>query len=372
MIMGVPMRETAGENRHFRIHAVIMAGGRGERFWPMSTADVPKPFIREWFGRTLFRMTIDRVRARLAPEQIWLVLGERHVDRIFEEAPEIRPDRLLIEPLGRDTAAAITFAAFHIHQVSGPDDIMVVMPCDHYIHPVEEFWRTIDRAVELVERQPDHLVTIGIPPRRPDVNYGYIEVGPCREAGGFAFYPVRSFKEKPDEETARRYLEAGRYFWNSGMFIWKVGRILELIEQLMPETFRVFETIFSAEDENDRERRIRAHYSDLPRISIDYGVMEKVGQILMIPASFEWDDIGQWEALDRVLEADPRGNRIIGDAHIEANNVTVVSPAARIVVLGVDDIVVVHHRGRVLVMQKGKGADLKKILKSIPDDWVPS
>ena len=370
--MVAPMRENEDKNRHARIHAVIMAGGRGERFWPMSTAEVPKPFIREWFGRTLFRMTIDRVRNRLAPEQIWLVLGERHVDRIFEEAPEIRPDRLLIEPMGRDTAAAITFAAFYIRRVSSPEDVMIVMPCDHYIHPVEEFWRTLDRAMVLVERRPEYLITIGIPPRRPDVNYGYIEVEPRREADGFVFHPVRSFKEKPDEATARRYLEAGHYFWNSGMFIWKVGRILELVEQLMPETYRVFETIFSAENERDLEKRIRDHYSELPRISIDYGVMEKAGQILMIPATFEWDDIGQWEALDRILEADHRGNRVIGEAHIEANNVTVVSPDARVVVLGVEDVVVVHHRGRVLVMQKGKGADLKKILKALPDDWVPS
>ncbi len=349
------------------LHVVIMAGGRGERFWPLSTVSRPKPFVRELFQDTLFRLTMNRVLRRIPPENVWIVAGEQHVPLIKEEAPEIHKENILVEPESRDTAAAIGYAAFTIRQRRNPQDVMVVLPCDHYIEPFEGFWNTIDEAVHLVRKKREVVCVIGIPPTRPETGYGYIEIedhGTSQKS-----VKVRAFHEKPDFDTAFQYLESGRYFWNAGMFVWSVGYFLHLLKTFLPDHYNILDMIFASEPDHF-PAMLRKHFKRIERISVDYGIMEKTKNIYMVPAQFSWDDIGQWEVLDRFYQADEEGNRILGDgAILEAKNVTLFSPDGFIGVVGVDNIIVVKKGNRVVVMKKGQGNLLKKLLQEVPDRW---
>lgn len=352
-----------------RLHAVIMAGGRGERFWPLSTYRRPKPFIEGLFSRSLFRMTVERVLQVLPPGRVWVVVGSDHQAIVRAQAPEIPSKQVLIEPMARDTAAAIAYAALVLERTHGPDAFMLVLPCDHWIQPVDGFWATVDVGLEVLADAPDREVVFGVLPTRPETGYGYIQADvPLRPD----VYAVRAFHEKPDIATAQRYLIQGDFYWNSGIFLWRVGRILELLERYLPDTYGALRACIRRWGDPGFPFALETAYEQISPISIDYGVMEKADGIVMVTARFLWDDVGQWEALERLpVEANGESNRVWGPATlIDARNCIVVNTSGWVAVVGLEDVVVVHDRGRILVMKKGRGARLKDLVRQLPPETV--
>lgn len=351
------------------LHAVMLAGGKGERFWPASTNHCPKPFIREWFGQTLFRITFDRIREYLSPSQIWLVIGEQHLDRIHEEAPEILPNHLLLEPMGRDTAAAITYSAMALKKEVGPEALMLVVPCDHYVQTTEQFWSTIRDSIQVLQEFPEQLLVLGIPPTRVETGYGFLEVAePMISKTGVYRYPVKRFHEKPDQNRAFQYFQSNHHYWNSGMFLWRVSRILELIQEHLPKLYSELSHAFRFWQDSAFSEKLRSIYDNIEAISIDYGVMEKAQTITMLPASFSWDDIGNWDALDRVFIPDDHRNRSIGKVYFaDTTDTTVITDRGRVLTVGIEGVIVVRSGDDLLLIKKGRAGELKKWLKNIPD-----
>ncbi len=348
------------------LHAVIMAGGRGERFWPLSTPRRPKPFVEGLFERSLFRMTVDRLRHVLPMDRIWVILGADHVPIVREQANDLPPERLIVEPLARDTACAITLAAMVLAREVGPDTMMLVLPCDHWIHPVDGFWMTVYEAATVLDEFPDAEIVFGVRPNRPETAYGYIQPGSPLRTG---VYAVRAFHEKPDTRTAVRYLEEG-YFWNAGIFLWRVDRILALVERFLPETAAALHTAMTDFGTDRFAAALQQAYARVHPISIDYGVMEHADSIWMVEAAFAWDDVGQWEALDRILPKNEAGNIVCGNATLmNTRNTVVVNTSGWIGVMGVEDVVIIRDGDRVLVMRKGHGARLKHLVRMLPQEW---
>jgi mannose-1-phosphate guanylyltransferase len=352
-----------------KLYAVIMAGGRGERFWPLSTYRRPKPFVEGLFARSLFRMTVERVLRGLPPGRVWVVVGSDHRTMVQAQAPEVPSSQVLLEPMARDTAAAIAYAALVLERTYGPDVFMLVLPCDHWIQPADGFWATVDVGLEVLADEPDREVVFGVLPTRPETAYGYIQVGdPLRPD----VYQVRAFHEKPDAATAQRYLVQGDFYWNAGIFLWRVGRILELLERHLPETYAVLRACVRRWGHPGFPYALETAYEQIRPISIDYGVMEKADGIVMVTARFLWDDVGQWEALERLpVETDGESNRVWGPATlVDARNCIVVNTSGWVAVVGLEDVVVVHDRGRILVMKKGRGAHLKSLVRQLPPETV--
>ncbi len=278
--------------------AVVLAGGKGERFWPLSTATHPKAFLRLVGGQSLLQATVERVRSLLPWTQILVVAGRTHADLVRQHLPELPDANLLLEPIGRDTAAAIGLASLYLERLD-PEAVMVVVPADHYVPEREAFVEGLRQALTLLELRPTWVVTIGIPPTRPETGYGYLECGERLPDLSGAFR-VRRFLEKPDLKTAEDLLRSGCHYWNSGIFLWRGTTIQRLLARYIPEGWAGFRRIREAwgvEDVLVRE------FAALPKLSVDYGVLERMdGTMAMVQAGFAWDDLGSWEALARVRD----------------------------------------------------------------------
>jgi mannose-1-phosphate guanylyltransferase len=343
-----------------------MAGGRGERFWPLSADSMPKPFLRILGTKTMIQLTVERVNRLLPMERIFIVLGKSHADIAREQLPDLPAANFLVEPEGRDTAPCIGFAAISLLELD-PQAVMIVLPADHFIPDGDHFVKTVSYGAEVASRG-DYLVAIGIKPGRPETGYGYINAheqvfssdsGTCLR--------VERFVEKPDANRAQQYLEEGNYFWNAGMFIWKVKTVLAGIAQHMPELYSGLLAIREALAARN-EGRFAEIYSNLVRKSIDYGLMEKAENVLMIPGEFTWDDVGTWSSLLRVKDLDENGNYCSGDnICFETKNSVICSDGLKVGVIGVSNMVIVASKDGVLVCDADRAQEVREIARLVEE-----
>ncbi|MGZ6275992.1 MAG: mannose-1-phosphate guanylyltransferase [Syntrophales bacterium] len=350
------------------MYAVIMAGGKGTRFWPKSRERMPKHLLDIVSPRTIIQETIERIAPLIPKENILIVTGESHADELMRQVPHIPQENIIIEPLGRNTAPCIGLASFYIRRKS-PHDVMVVLPADHLIEDASRFRNLLSIAADMASRG-DYLVTIGIRPTGPETGYGYIEKGDLRAAiNGENIYAVKSIREKPPLKQAKAFLKKGGFYWNSGMFVWNVSTILRAIEKWLPQ---IHEGLIRMEDavgtEGEREA-VRRVYQTIPSISIDYGVMEKADNILLIEGDFGWSDMGSWDALWEVSNKDENGNAMNCDLFIGVNarNSLIHSPRKLVTLLGVEDLIVVDTEDSLLICKRGSSQDVKKVVEILEE-----
>jgi mannose-1-phosphate guanylyltransferase len=342
------------------LFAVIMAGGKGERLWPVSTPYMPKQLIAFNGDKSLLRTTVDRLLPLTSPEKICCVTGRDVAAAIALDLHEIPAGNILVEPFGRNTAPCVAFAAAWIGRLD-PDAVMAIFPSDHDISDSDMFIRVVSFGVDCLDDQPEMLLTIGIMPTHPETGYGYISgQNSIKEDGVLSLLKVGNFHEKPDAARAEEYIKRG-YLWNAGMFIWKVGTILRELEKNSPV---LYEKTRELMDSDFREEDILKFYSAAESISIDFAIMEKSENVCVIPASFGWNDVGSWSAVTKLLEKDVCLNAIHGDAftYLSSNNV-IWSSGKKIVLIGIDDMAVVEGEDAILVSKKDMSQDLSKVLR---------
>ena len=344
--------------------ALIMAGGKGSRFWPLSTEEKPKQFLNLIGEDTMIQMTINRIKPIIPIERIFVCTGEMYVDLVKEQLPELPERNIIVEPEGRNTAPCITLSAFVIKKYY-EDATMVVLPSDHLINNKDEFRTVVLEAEKFVENNENAIITLGMKPSRAETGYGYIRFGEEKShLNSHEVIKVDAFVEKPNKETAEGYLADGRYLWNGGMFIWSAKNILEQLKRYSPDTYNALHDIEQI-DKRWMKYLIKAQYSETEAISIDYAVMEKSEDIFVIPCDFGWDDVGSWEALDRYREKDDFGNVYVGKTKaVDGRNNLIISSSHSVVVEGLSNIYVIENDGKILVGCKSNVANVKQ-LKSI-------
>ncbi len=351
------------------IYAAILAGGRGERLWPKSRIKTPKHLLPIVGKKTMIQQTVDRLDGFIKKENIYVITDEVQKEIILQQIPDLSPDNVIAEPFGRNTAACVALAATYIVK-KNPDVVMISFHSDHVIKEVDIFQRILKDCCTVAEKF-DGLVTIGIAPDKPDTGYGYIHVDEqlkcdCKTP----FWKVESFKEKPDWETAKRYFESGEYFWNSGIFIWKVSIIFEAMKKYMPELHSGCLEIMEAIGTTQEKKIIEKVYSGLEKIPIDTGVMEKADNVYVAKGEFTWDDVGTWASIENHFDADENGNVVLG-AHLgidTKNCIFVGGDDSLIASIGVSDIIVVRTDDAVLICPKNRAQDVKKLVAKLKDD----
>ncbi|MGY5266264.1 mannose-1-phosphate guanylyltransferase [Paraclostridium bifermentans] len=344
--------------------ALIMAGGKGTRFWPLSTEEKPKQFLNLIGEDTMIQMTVNRIKPIIPINRIFVCTGEKYVDLVKEQLPELPETNIIVEPEGRNTAPCIALSAFIIKRYY-KDANMVVLPSDHLIKDEEEFRNIIEGANDFIDSNQGSIVTLGMQPTRPETGYGYIRYGnEERKRYSHTIVKVDAFVEKPNKEKAEKYLYDGNYLWNGGMFIWSVNNILNQISKYSPDTYNSLEKLSEAKD-NEVQSIINSKYAKTEAISIDYAVLEKSEDIYVIPSDFGWDDVGSWEALDRYRDKDEAGNVLVGNTKtLNGENNLVISSNNSVVVEGLSDIYVIENDGKILVGHKSNVKNVKE-LKSI-------
>ena len=343
-------------------YAVIMAGGIGTRFWPASRKEHPKQFLNVFGDGTLIQNTVARLQGLVPPERCLIVTHERYVEKTQKQLPAVPEENILAEPISRNTAPCIAYAATTLAK-RDPEATMAVLPADHVIGNVEQYHKTLDVAFETA-RERNALVTIGIEPTHPATGYGYIQYD---EAGDeeteLRACPVRTFAEKPDQSTAERFIDAGDFLWNSGMFIWRADTILDQIETHLPDAHEAFAPVREADGEIDAETLTKA-FQNSPRISIDYGVMEQADTVYVVPGAFDWNDVGDWRAVYDLSEKGEHGNVIEGDVIMQDSSRCLVQTEGRLVVLvGINDQVVVDTGDAVLVCDRESAQQVKQVVE---------
>lgn len=343
-------------------HIVIMAGGIGSRFWPVSTPERPKQFIDVLgCGKTLIQMTADRFKELCMPENIWVVTSASYAGLVAEQLPFLRPGHILCEPCMRNTAPCIAYAAWKIKQ-ENPDAKMVVTPSDHIVIDTTEFRRVVSASLRFIE-QTGAVLTLGMKPVRPETGYGYIE-GDLSGTGNpdTGILKVNSFKEKPDIETARSYIERANFFWNSGVFIWNVRTIVQAISRFEPVTAGIFDRLVPYLGTGREQEMVDRFFPDCRNVSIDYAVLEKYEDIYVFPADFGWSDLGTWGSIYEQLEADGNKNVCIGkDIRLfETRNCIIDVPdGKKTVVQGLDGYIVAEKDGRLLICKMSEEQRIK-------------
>ena len=352
------------ENPNPILTAVIMAGGKGERFWPKSRIRCPKQFLSlTGDGETMLQKTFQRISGFVEPERIFVVTNGEYMPLVREQLPDVPEENLLAEPAPRNTAPCISLAAAVIAKRYG-DATMIVLPADHLVRHEEICADVLLRAASAAA-ETDALVTIGITPTYPETGYGYIAFSRAKNLP-HGVYHVDSFKEKPDIETARIYVNSGDYLWNSGMFVWKTDVFLEAVRKYLPAAYAITEELQAACDTPDFEQVLQKRFPDMPSISVDFGILEKAEQICTIPGSFGWDDVGSWPALRRVAKTDTNGNYRDGDIlTIGTKNCVFSGREKLIAAVGLENIVVVDTEDALLVCGIDSAQNIKKITEML-------
>lgn len=343
-------------------YGVIMAGGGGTRFWPLSRQAMPKQMLNLSGKDRMINETIDRLHDTVEKEDIFIVTNEKQAAKMLECVEgRIAKDHILAEPSARNTAACIGYAAMEIVKKYG-DGIMCIFPSDHFIKNEPEFTKILNQAVWAAEEQ-DKLITIGIAPTFPSTGYGYIKFDKNENA---IARKVEEFKEKPDYETAKAYVESGNYAWNSGMFVWKASTILEKFAELLPDIYACLTTIGDAMKTPDEDRVIQEVYPVIPKISIDYGILERSDDVLVLSGDFGWNDVGSWDMMKVIYDEDAEGNILVGDhVNIDTTNTISFSSGKMIATIGVDNLVVVETEDAILVCDKNRVQDVKKVVDTL-------
>ena len=346
-----------------KIYGVIMAGGGGTRFWPLSRKAKPKQFLNLSGKDTMVMDTIKRLCRVADKEDIFVVTGEGFVASTAEETKEIlRADHILGEPAARNTAACIGYAAMEIVKKYG-DGVMCVAASDHFIKDEEEYERVMRMAASLADEK-DALVTIGIKPTFPSTGYGYIRSNRNAEAD---YSEVEEFVEKPNLETAKEYLASGQYAWNSGMFVWKASVILGYFERLLPDIYECLVKIGDAMGTDREKQVIQEVYPAIPKISVDYGIMERAKGVLMVEGDFGWNDVGSFDALEEIYEKDENGNVVLANGCLlDTNGCILYGDGEKLIAtLGVQDLVIAQTKDIVLVCDKKRAQDIKLIPETL-------
>ena len=346
-----------------KITAVIMAGGRGERFWPKSRNNRPKQFLSLTSdGETMIQKTVKRLSPLVSAEDIFIVTNAAYADLVNDQLPDVPRENILCEPCARNTAPCIAFAAAIIQKKYG-DAMMLVLPSDHLIGYENIYIKTLQTAIRTAE-EGNNLVTIGITPAYPETGYGYINFG--KEAGDA--YEVERFVEKPDLPTAKKYLASGKYLWNSGMFVWKASAIMYNMKQFMPEIHDGAVRIGDSYGTDSYEETLIKEFTAFTSESVDFGIMEKASDIYTITGSFGWDDVGSWLAVERINETDDKKNYFDGDViAVDSERTTVCGGKRLVAAIGTRDIVIVDTDDVLLVCSKNNTQDVKKVIAQLKE-----
>lgn len=343
-------------------YAVIMAGGKGERFWPLSTSRHPKQLLALVGDKPLIAQAVDRLEGLVPPENVFVVTNADLVEATREAAPLLPPENIVGEPIGRDTAAAVACGGALV-KARDPEGVFAILTADQVMGDLPLFFATLKGAMDLALEQ-DVLATIGIQPTYPSTGFGYIESGePLGSKEGVEFRKADRFVEKPDEKTASEYLETGRFYWNSGMFIWSVKSLEKAFSAHCPEMAELMEVLTGYARDGKIDDGMAATYPALGRISIDYALMEKAQNIVMACGTFAWDDVGAWPALESHFPQDEGGNTRVGSVEtVDAEGNIVLSEDRLTALIGVKDLVVVQAEGVTLVCPKDRAQDIKKMV----------
>jgi mannose-1-phosphate guanylyltransferase len=360
-------------------HAVILAGGRGTRFWPRSRTRTPKQLLNIVGKRTMLQQTVERLRPLISLDRIWTVTNSEQAASVAKQLPSPARKRILTEPLGRNTAAAIALAAAHVRHAAKGDAVLAVLPADHYIAQPDRYRQIVGAALDLA-REQGRMVVLGIPPTRPETGFGYIERGrEQRDVNGFPAFPVRRFTEKPELAVARDYIASGNYFWNAGMFFWRVSTFLEALREFLPKTFAAIESLSAHIGKRSYASKLKKIYPTLENISVDYAVLEKAASgadasaeakqnVFVIPAEVGWSDIGSWAAVYELLAKREGENILAGPGQtLDAEGNFLWSPDKFVAAVGVRDLVVVETPDALLVCPRARAQDVSKIVKSLEE-----
>ena len=347
------------------MYAVILAGGRGERFWPLSTQACPKQLLSLVGDKPLLRQAVDRLEGLIPPERVYVITNEDLVEASQQAAPQLPHENIIGEPMGRDTAAAAALGAVLV-KARDPKASFCILTADHIIGDPDVYQATLRESLQLAQEE-DVLITIGIPPTEPSTGYGYIEATDTRdERGGVEFLEANRFVEKPDRETAEKYVAAGTYFWNSGMFIWSVHALEQALRRHRPVLADMMERLLPWVKTPDFLIELAREYDALEKISIDYALMEKADNILMVRGTFAWDDVGSWPALENHFTPNEDGNITIGNcAALDADGNIVYSKDRLTALIGVQDLVVVQAKGVTLICPRARAQDVKKLVDKL-------
>ena len=341
--------------------ALIMAGGKGTRFWPLSTEKKPKQFLNLIGDKTMIQMTVDRIRPIIPIERIFICTGDSYVDLVKSQLPDIPEKNIIVEPEGRNTAPCIALSAMIIKKYYN-DATMVVLPSDHLIKDEDSFRNILLDGEKYLKENDKAILTLGMTPNRPETGYGYIKFSKDKTyINNNEVIKVDKFVEKPNLEKALEYLADGSYLWNGGMFIWTVNNILDQIKEFIPKTWNALKNIEQI-NVNELQGYINENYGKTDSISVDYAILEKSNEIYVIPSDFGWDDVGSWEALDRYREKDDNGNIFIGKINsIDSNNNLIISKNHNVIIHGLNDIYIIENDGNIIVGKKEEVSKIKSL-----------
>jgi mannose-1-phosphate guanylyltransferase len=348
---------------HSELYVVIMAGGQGTRFWPRSRRQRPKQLLNIVGETTMLEQTVARLSSLVPAERTVVVAGRAYRDLIRDGLPQLPDENFLFEPIGRNTAACVAWAALWVQQ-RAPDAVMAVLPADHLIRDEPEFLRVLSVAAQAA--QPfNRLVTLGIQPTHPETGYGYIRVGEDRhQIDGRDVFRVGQFVEKPSRQKAEQFLAEGKYFWNSGMFVWRADSIWHEISRYLPQLTQELEAVRQAMTADELTTVLDVVYPRLPAVSIDVGVMERAQDVWVVPADIGWSDVGSWRALSEFLTPDAQGNVVIGNQRgIDTTGCLIYAPNKLVATIGITDLVVIETDDAVLICPKDRDQDVRKLVE---------
>ncbi|MGC2752480.1 MAG: sugar phosphate nucleotidyltransferase [Candidatus Acidiferrum sp.] len=355
-------------------HAVILAGGRGTRFWPRSRTRTPKQLLNILGKDTMLEQTVARLRPLIPADRIWTVTNTEQTVAVKKQLPAAARKRVLTEPIGRNTAAAIALAAIHVRHAAKGDALLAILPADHFVAQPDKYCKIVNAALELA-REPKRMIVLGIPPTRPDTGFGYVER--MREALGSISFPafaVRRFTEKPALEMAKEYVASGDFQWNAGMFFWRVSTFLDNLKRYLPKTHEALESLAEAIGKKTYERRLRAIYPKLENISVDYAILENATRqegaprVHVITADVGWSDIGSWAAVYELLAKYSGDNVLAGHGMaLDATGNFLYSSTKFVAAIGVRDLIVVETPDALLIVPRDRAQDVAKIVKSLEE-----
>ncbi len=353
------------------LHAVIMAGGSGTRFWPQSTQEKPKQFLSLFGDETMLQTTVERIQALIPSERVWIITNRRYVDLVQEQLPDIPASNVIGEPVAKNTAPCVAAASALIQQQDS-EAMMAVLPADHLIADTGTFLSVLKAAAEKA-RSAEALLTIGIKPTRPETGYGYIEFDEAsgEAIDGYEIRKVMQFREKPDVATARQFISASRFLWNSGMFIWSASTILEQFKRYLPDIYEAVNELQAAAGGDQQAEALSQFYHTCPSVSIDYGIMEKAENVFVIPADFGWNDVGSWKALYELSGKDEQQN-VLQDVQMvsekSSGNYVHGTGDKVISLVGVKDLAVIETEQAILVCNLDEAQGVKQIVKQLKDN----
>jgi len=355
-------------------HAVILAGGRGTRFWPRSRTKMPKQLLNIIGADSMLQQTVARLTPLVPAQNIWTVTNAEQVVALKKQLPPTARKHVLTEPIGRNTTAAIALAAIHVRHAAKGDALMAVLPSDQHIARVDRYREVLAAAIQAAH-EPGRIVVVGILPTRPETGYGYIErQGEPFQAGDFPVYSVKRFTEKPDLAVAKEYVASGKFQWNAGMFFWRVSTYLDALKDFLPKTHEALETLSRHVGKKSYEKKLKEIYPQIENISVDYAILERATQspgeprVFVIPAEVGWSDIGSWTAVYELLAKHSGENVFVGPGQtLDAEGNFLWSPKKFIAAIGIRDLVVVETPDALLICPRDRAQDVGKIVKALED-----